>query len=190
MFTKYSFLASYNRILYKHPFVTNMITAGLLAGAGDMICQTFFEDRSKGLNLSRTGRMVSIAVLLTPPTRLWYNFVPKLAEKFVSREFLRPFAITILNQVIFAPPLMTSWLFLAKYLETGDVGQSIESMKNRWWQAIKASWTVWPFANLIAFSVIPDAHRILFMNLVSFIWNIFISWLHHSPVASKEIEKS
>lgn len=167
-----------------------MITAGLLAGGGDIICQNMFKNQSQGLNLSRTGRMIGLAVLFTPPTRLWYNFVPKIAEKFVSKEILRPFAITILNQVFFSPPLLASWLLLARYLETGDIAQSVDSMKERVWHGIKASWTVWPFANLVAFSVVPAMHRIFFMNLVAFGWNIFTSWLQHNHIGKEGIENT
>lgn len=185
---KFSFFASYNRILCKYPLTTNMVTGGLLAGVGDIICQTIFENHSQGLDFARTGRMAALAVLFTPPTRLWYNFVPKLASKFVSSQFWRPFAISILNQVFYAPPLVTSWFFCAKYLETWDARESLDSMKGRWMQALKVGWAVWPFATLIAFSVVPEIHRMLFMSFVSFGWNIYRSWLQHNPVASEQIE--
>ena len=187
--TKYSLLlTSYNKILRKYPLATNMVTGGLLAGAGDIICQTMFENHAQGLNLARTARMAGLSFLFTPPTKVWYNFVPKLAEKFVSREFLRPFAISIFNQVFYAPPLVISWFFLAKYLETGDVRESLDSMKGRWTQALKVGWAVWPFATLVAFSVVPEVHRLLFMSFVSFGWNIYRSWLQHNPVATEKIE--
>lgn len=186
--TKLNFLASYSKVLCKYPLATNMLTSGLLAGAGDVICQKIFENHPQGLNPARTGRMMTLSVLFTPVTRVWYSFLPKLAERFVSRQFLRPFAIAIFNQIFYAPVLVTSWFFLAKYMETWDVRESIDSMKGRWLQALKVGWAVWPFASLIAFSIVPDMYRILFMSCVSFGWNIYRSWLQHNPVASEKME--
>jgi len=57
-------------------------------------------------------------------------------------------------------------------------GENLGAIKQKitkdYWDTQKASWKVWPIAQLVNFALIPGSMRILFINWVGFFWGIFM----------------
>eukprot|EP00761_Pharyngomonas_kirbyi_P004954 gb/GECH01004959.1/.p1 GENE.gb/GECH01004959.1/~~gb/GECH01004959.1/.p1 ORF type:complete len:250 (+),score=54.66 gb/GECH01004959.1/:1-750(+) len=45
-------------------------------------------------------------------------------------------------------------------------------------------WQVWPAANLVNFALIPQQHRVLYSNVVSLVWNAYLSSMAHDTPSS------
>lgn len=175
----------YDRLLHKYPYTTNMVTAGVLSGLSDITCQYYFkknpEDR---FDLRRTFHMTILSVFYTPITRQWYNVLPKMADKLVTNKKFVPYVITALDEILYSPVWVASWLYLAKQLETGDHQLSVANMKEKFAKFIVGGWLVWPIATFITFSAITPIYRVVFMNSVSFGWGLYRSWLQSKPLES------
>jgi hypothetical protein len=51
----------------------------------------------------------------------------------------------------------------------------IPQLKNDLWPTLKRSWTIWPIASVINLNYVPPDLRVLFANVVSFFWSIWLS---------------
>ena len=64
-------------------------------------------------------------------------------------------------------------------LEIGEFWKSIKNTTDCFWEVIKTNWLIWPAGNLINFFLIPIHFRVLFSNIIGFLWTIFITWKAH-----------
>jgi hypothetical protein len=54
----------------------------------------------------------------------------------------------------------------------------VRKLRLKWMAALQASWTFWPAANVVNFSVVPVPLRVLYNNVLSVGWNAFLSRLN------------
>jgi hypothetical protein len=178
-------ILGYDRLLHKYPYTTNMVTAGTLSALSDITCQCFLKKNPNDPHdWRRTFQMSILSVFYTPITRVWYNVLPKMADRLVTNKKFIPYVITALDEVIYSPIWIASWLYLAKYLDTRDNQLSIANMKEKFAKFMVTGWFVWPIATFITFSAITPVYRVVFMNSVSFGWGLYRSWLQYKPIES------
>ena len=81
-----------------------------------------------------------------------------------NSERLTAVARMLVDQSCFAPIATGAFFFAMGLMEGND---PIEKVQTFWWTALKTNWSVWPFAQLVTFGIIPLQFRILFVNVVS-----------------------
>ena len=62
-----------------------------------------------------------------------------------------------------------------------DSRTSFEKIKNKleqdFWSTMQSNWALWFPAQLVNFRFVPGAYQVLFSNGISFIWNIYLSFV-------------
>ncbi|CAK7905582.1 protein Sym1p [[Candida] anglica] len=193
---------AYNNLLKRHPFKTNMMSTGILFGAGDGLAQWMFphrdhDDHETSFNYQRTARaMIYGSMFFAPLAVMWYGKkLPTLKNPFVSqrvRARMSPFGAEfsdVLFRVgidqLFVPGLV--WIPLYNVVMTTlalhehPLDLAYEKLSNNWWNVLRASWTVWPIFQLFSFTFIPVHLRIVAANFWSIGWNCFLSFVHNTP---------
>ena len=77
------------------------------------------------------------------------------------------------------------------FLVTGTVrGQSLatskERLHDRYWQTLKATWSVWGPATAIMFTLVPERHQVLYTAVVSLGWNVILSLVSNRRAAAAD----
>ncbi|XP_063727371.1 mpv17-like protein isoform X2 [Symsagittifera roscoffensis] len=145
--------------------------------AGDLIYQSFeiSSDPSKDRRLS-WERNVKLAlcgfIYFGPTMRFWYGTLDRL---FAHRTFFRPLKMLIVDQGIFAPCYMVTVLFVTKLAR----GQDFTSISNNFAQdypkLLSGNWKVWPWVQIVNFTIIPLRFRVLWANFIAVFWNSYVS---------------
>jgi protein Mpv17 len=65
-------------------------------------------------------------------------------------------------------------------MDGGSFGDCATKVRALLWPTLTRHWRVWPWAQMINFSMVPPQFRVLFGNAIAFFWNAYLSYLSNS----------
>jgi len=129
---------------------------------------------------------------MMPIAHFWYKFLDRLFEKRRLRQekengtketkpqtglsvidgtVLKKLA---LDELLFDPFCIVLFFTVIGVMERKSLAQIKEKIGKEYWVTQKMSWRLWPAVQLINFALVPGEFRILFVNIISFMWGIFL----------------
>lgn len=118
------------------------------------------------------GIMLNYIAIFGPAATKWFKF---LQTKIVlPNKKLEICARVGVDQLLFAPTNLFVFLSTMSILE-GVSPQ--EKLSKTYTGALQTSWMVWPFIQVVNFSVVPLDYRLLFVNGLSIFWNCYLSYI-------------
>jgi protein Mpv17 len=170
--------------LEKHPLRTKSITAGLIAGTGDIACQSMTETE---WNASRTSRFVLLGSLYSAPTR--HYFFDYLARAFPGSSPFQVAQRVGMERIVFAPASLAVWLISLWKLESlmdettvsrrnpfSDVSHYSEQFMATYPPLLQTSWLWWTPIMAFNFRFVPVQYQVLWVNLFNLVWNTYLSY--------------
>jgi len=131
----------------------------------------------------RALKFVMFYLILTPISHYWYKYLDRLFEKKrkekaddEKKSLIDPTALKklALDELLYDPFCIVLFFTVISILEGKNLSQVKDKIVKEYWVTQKMSWRIWPIVQLINFAVVPGNLRILFINLVSFFWGIFL----------------
>ena len=176
----------YNRWLSAHPIKTKATSAASLAAGGDLAAQALESGQSKqqpggcskGMTLD-LRRTLSFAIFGGGYTgcfnHVWLGWL--------SRRYSQPGLMSVLkkqawqhgalNPCIFVP----SFFFVTGAIRGSSFPETAERVRLKYWETLKAAWSVWGPATAVMFAIVPERHQVLYTAVVSLGWNVILSLL-------------
>jgi len=176
----------YNLSLINSPYRTKMVTAGVIFGAADAVCQTFLEksenNAPKRFDWARCMNMVLIGSCVSAPiNHVWYSkWASTLVSKITSRARVQPFVSTAADQLLVTPVTLSSFLFLSDYLKDFRSLKAAKNVQEKFSGAFTTNLKVWPPIILANFMFVPPQMRVLFVNVFGFFWSIYLSKIQNN----------
>ncbi|KAF4323600.1 hypothetical protein BBO99_00001955 [Phytophthora kernoviae] len=189
------FRLKYDKWLHDSPLVTKGVTSAILFGVGDRIAQRIEgsetddngdkDDSADRHGLKRTARMVLWGgVLFAPIGHAWYNFLEKAVRGTTRAAVAKKIAA---DQLLFSPPLSLTFFTYAGVSEGKPLREAVETAVAKLPPTLAVNWTVWPLVHVCTFGFVPLEYRILFINLMRRIGELYHFWLHEAPLLTKII---
>jgi len=129
-------------------------------------------------------KFVAYYLILVPIAHYWYKFLDtafQQRKKFKDgKEQPQPVDYSIVlkklaaDELLFDPFCIVFFYSVIGLLERKSVSDIVKKIKAEYWITQKMSWKVWPIVQLVNFALVPGKLRILFINMVSFWWGIFL----------------
>ena len=171
----------YSKMLVRKPLTTRMATCGFLFGLGDFVCQGIEQQDKGGFTIDkiRLARFSFFGCFLAAPVLNYQcgRILPMISSKVTPSAILAKLSY---DQMIFSP-IYTPYIFMALALLEGKrIEDGVDSVKNKTWPTLIASWKIWPLVQLINFSLIPVKYNLLVINLVQVWWNVYLSSICNS----------
>jgi hypothetical protein len=159
-----------------------MITAGIIFGAADTVCQKFLEPADKRFDYRRLMNMVMIGSLISAPMgHLWYcKWAPMITQRLTTKTRLQPLVSMIADQILYTPLTLSIFLFSNNYLRDFKSLKAAIQTKEKFWSGLTTNWKIWPPIVLVGFAMIPLQMRVLYMNAFGFFWTIYLSHLQNN----------
>ncbi|XP_069461598.1 protein Mpv17 [Ambystoma mexicanum] len=166
---------SYQKLLAKHPWKMQILTAGTLMGVGDVISQQAVEH--KGLrehNPVRTMKMMSIGFFFVGPTLgKWYPFLDRIVP---GSNKTAAFKKMLLDQIVLCPVFLGCFLSIAGALNGLSPPQIGDKLKRDYKDTLIVNYYIWPAAQILNFYFVPLHHRLAVVQIVAIVWNVYLSW--------------
>lgn len=188
----------YSEQLDERPIVTKAITAGIIAGLGDLFIQFYQLNYEKGhdssayhgqsqndgnshvkaytltnLDSARTMRFVVLGAFFAAPfNHYWYQW---LAGHLPGQAFGRITQRVIMDQLLCAPIFDALWLLGLWRMEGNTLSQSKEKLISHFPSVLAVNWLMWIPAQYANFFFVPLKFQVLYITVVELAWNAFLS---------------
>ena len=114
-------------------------------------CQMAIEKR-KSLDWRRFGNMAIIGGMwVGPALHVWFGFLGRVVTFTGHKATL---AMLALDQLVWAPPFIASFVALVMTLEGNPSGVP-GALRETMWPALKTNWSMWIPAQLVNFALVP-----------------------------------
>ena len=186
--------AWYSTQLTRSPLATQMVTAGSIAGCGDLLAQQLQRDwwqlqgteqpaaHEASIDWRRTLAFVSFGALYTGGIQsVLFRFYAKqwplalATESYWSRA--RPvLARLFCNQFVVVPALYFPLFFgVTETLRGRTPVQAKAHYDSRWWKACQLNYCLWLPAQAVQFALVPVQLQVLFVSGVGLFWQTSLS---------------
>ena len=143
------------------------------------------------LDLKRTSILATVGLLYSGPiNHAWYAVLEKLVR--VRGAAAAAVTKTTIDQLVFTPFAIGGYFCVRGLLEGNSIDpEIITKLKRKLVDATLAAYQFWPFAQLVAFSLVPVDLRVLFGSVCAVFWNARLSMINSSrldEVAERRFE--
>lgn len=155
------------------------------------------------------GQMFIVGAISGPPHHVFYKWLDKLIPKATTMAVVKKIG---LDQLIFSPVCIFLFFYGAGLVEGHPVRDCTEELRQKFWTVYKVrrvveggvvlwdlndgnrffqtDWTVWPAAQFINFYFLPPHYRVLYVNVVTTLYNVFLSHIKHKDMTEDgEVEE-
>ncbi|KAL7640809.1 UNVERIFIED_CONTAM: hypothetical protein RMT77_009094 [Armadillidium vulgare] len=170
----------WSRLFGRHLFFTNTISSGGLLGLGDMLQQGIELKRdvhaTGKFDWRRTGRLFLVGLSQGPPHHYFYTWLDKVLPRKTAKTVVKKILI---DQIVAAPFFAITFFVGAGLLEGKSLRESYDEFKQKFPAVYLFDWCIWPPTQAINFYYVPTQYRVLYVNMITIIWDIFLSYMKH-----------
>ncbi|KAJ2499793.1 hypothetical protein GGH96_003226 [Coemansia sp. RSA 1972] len=197
----------WNRWAKSRPLVTLSLTNGTMGAIGDVIAQNIAQPTAQqtgktkstggcsqaiGYDPMRTARFFLYGCMFGPVAYKWYSLLDRRfplplvalgspAPSALGTSAAKMLAIgkrVAVDQVAFAPVAIGTFFAVMGAMEGKHINDIRASLRAKYPDALVGNYALWPWAQLVNFSVIPLIYRVPFSSVVSVLWNVYLSWIN------------
>ncbi|WKY15514.1 hypothetical protein Q1695_000751 [Nippostrongylus brasiliensis] len=172
--------------LSKHLLLTNTAISCAQIGTADVMQQLFQGDiHRKGWDYSRTARMAAIGFVMGPMLHCFYRILDSRAFRGGRRKVVMK---KLCCDAACMPIFSCTFITVGGLLEGSSLSSAFSEYRTKMWHIFKVDVSIWPPAQLISFWFLPPSVRVVYVNIVSLIYNCIMSYIKNNDVA--DIKKS
>ena len=192
-------LSEYESILNQSPMLVKSLTSLFGFGVADVVAQglstsTNTDSRSSPIfDGARTLRFAAFGFFLYGPTSsVWYSSLDTYILPENPTSGLAVASKVFADQVLWAPVLISSLFAFDLAFDTSGTTKPTLSKKieNDLFSALKVNWSFWPMFHLFSFRFVPTEDRILYINCVQVLFNVFLVYTSSKREEGKGDEDS
>ncbi|XP_054731506.1 mpv17-like protein 2 [Anastrepha obliqua] len=177
----------WNKLFGKYLLATNILSSGILMVIGDLVAQEIeyrrhyrdvdeFDIKRERYDTKRIWRMFFVGALQGPLHHYVYKWMDHVMPVANMRNILRKILI---DQVFMSPACILIFFYSACYLEHRSVDETNTELCDKFPIIYLMDWTVWPAAQYINFRYLDTKYRVMFVNVCTALYNIFLSYMKH-----------
>jgi len=164
----------------RYSWITNTITGGALFVIGDTIEQNIEIFRGKHIknefDWDRLRRIGTIGILEGPTHHYFYKYLDTLLPGKTPATVAKKI---FFDQAIGSPFFAIQFFVGVSLLEGQSLRNSWREFFQKFPYVFLVDCCVWPPFQCINFFLIPSRYRVLYVNFVTVLWNVFLSYMKH-----------
>lgn len=179
----------------KYLMTTNIVSSGVLMSIGDALSQYVEQKRAIKrdiaqqpfqLNWSRNAKMFIVGASQGPLHHYFYGW---LDAKYVGATLKNTNIKILYDQLIMSPLCIILFFYTAGLSYQQPIEKTTQEFKDKFLTVYTADWLFWPFAQFVNFYYLHPKYRVLYVNFITMIYNVFLSYVKHSDVESLKFFK-
>lgn len=166
------------RAFGKYLLVTNTLSSGILMGLGDY-CQQRIEiyqatTEKKPFDVTRSVNMSTVGLGHGVFHHFFYGWIDRTFPGTSLRNVVRKI---FLDQLIASPACMYIFFIGMAIMERRGYDSGWQEIKNKFLFCYMVDWIVWPPNQFINFYFLPPKYRVIYINTLTMIYDIFLSYI-------------
>jgi protein Mpv17 len=171
---------SYEYFVDAHPIICKACISGTVYGLGDLTAQTY-EGRSwQEFDMARILRSSACGFIAHGPlSHLYYE---KLDRFFIVSKYFdggdawfAPLAKIAVDQTVWSVTWNSLYYILLGCMKLESPALILQTVRDSWWDLLKAGWRLWPLAHVLTYTVIPLQDRVLWVDMIELVWVTILS---------------
>ncbi|KAG7174369.1 Mpv17-like 1 [Homarus americanus] len=115
---------------------------------------------------------------LTAP--LLYKWIKVLCYFIPGTTLRHAIAKGYVDQLVFAPLNISQFYLGMSLLEGRPLEETVQEWQDKMLPTWMISLSIWPVIQTLNFSMVPEKNRVMAISCGSFLWMIFLSYMHHT----------
>ena len=172
---------SYQQSIDNYPLATKSITSAILTAAGEVVSQQI-TSFGGAVDTRQMWEFFFIGLLLQAPSSHYFYLLldrelPPTSSPWTWTTFIK----LLIDQLIFSPTFLLSLFIFLDALEGLGPMAMLSHLQQSYMTTLVTNWKLWVPATMVNMACIPPAYRVLYNNLVFFVWSIILAMLLLSP---------
>ncbi|CAG9460815.1 unnamed protein product [Pedinophyceae sp. YPF-701] len=184
----------YESCLENNPILAKATISGIVYTIGDLTAQTY---EGRGLDDLDRGRVLrsGLAGFIGhgPLSHCWYLFCDSAfanlyipPSNWLSSEANVTLAKVLVDQTAWSFTWNSIYYLLLGAMRFERPKQTLKTIGETWYTLLSAGWKLWPFAHIITYGVVPQEHRLLWVDMVEIVWVTILSFIGNQNRDGKE----
>ncbi|XP_043483357.1 mpv17-like protein 2 [Leptopilina heterotoma] len=127
-------------------------------------------------DFNRTKNMLTVGLLQGPFHHYFYRFLDK---NFPGKKIFSIFKKTMLDQMISSPSCLAIFFCGHGLLERKSLTEINMEMRQKFFHTWKVDWCFFPPAQIVNFLFVPLQYRVIYINAITVIFDIFLSYMKY-----------
>eukprot|EP00980_Cylindrotheca_fusiformis_P003259 scaffold735_cov116-Cylindrotheca_fusiformis.AAC.29 len=180
-----SFWKRYTASMDRYPLWTNCWTSGLLTLLGDLVAQLISYSAVSEISLYESCKFFLLGLCVQAPMSHYYYLA--LDDAFPPTP--NPWTIStliklVIDQLLFAPTfLLVVFVFLDILDGRYHYGEMEHHLQQDFGSTLVANWKLWLPATIINLAFVSPEYRVLYSNIIFFVWTVVLAMLVVVPTA-------
>lgn len=157
---------------------------------GDLLSQTIQNKRkevkteeNQKIDWNRNAKMFLVGTVQGPLHHYFYGWLDK---KYVGAT-LRITTIKILyDQLVMSPVCIIAFFYPAGWLFGQTTNECTKEFQSKFVRVYITDWIVWPGTQFINFYYLPPQYRVIYVNFITMLYNVFLSHIKHNRTSGIE----
>lgn len=169
----------YQQLVVSNPIETKAVISGVVYSLGDIIAQSYEGRPLEDWDRARILRSGLCGLLAHGPlSHLYYVALDNafMHQQLVALDsWLVPAMKVAVDQTVWSVLWNSCYYVLLGLFKFESPAVIASTVRNSWWDLLKAGWRLWPFVHFFTYSVVPVQHRLLFVDAVELLWVSILS---------------
>ncbi|XP_042206321.1 PXMP2/4 family protein 4-like [Homarus americanus] len=160
----------------QYPVLRGMVTYSVLWPTSNVVQQSLDKTRDRYDPIESLRYLIFGTFGTAPTVYVWV----KLASKIIRGNTLRHAVMKAgLEQILFAPAAQTQFYLGITLLEGLPWAECVQEWREKLIPTWKVGVCFWPVVQTINFAYVAEKNRVVVVSMASFLWTIFLSYMHH-----------
>lgn len=180
---KYFFRNLSNSLFKKYLLTTNTVSSGILMSMGDGLSQyverRYLADKNEPygkFDWTRNAKMFVVGAAQGPLHHYFYGW---LDAKYVGATMKTTTIKILYDQFVMSPMCIVLFFYSAGWMYNQSTEECTRELVSKFKTVYITDWLVWPFAQFINFYYLQPKYRVIYVNAVTMLYNVFLSYVKH-----------
>lgn len=163
----------------KYLLLTNTVSAGVLMSIGDWASQELEYRKGiaeKRFDAERNAKMFVVGAIQGPIHHYFYGWLDRAYQGATTKIAI----IKIMyDQFVMSPVCIAAFFYSAGYLDGKNTSECNEEFLSKCVKVYITDWIVWPATQFINFYYLRPKYRVVYVNFITMMYNVFLSYVKH-----------
>ncbi|KAI5717068.1 hypothetical protein M8J76_017055 [Diaphorina citri] len=165
------------QVFDKYPILRGMVAYSVIWPCG-VVLQEKFIAKKKTIDYDRIMRFSMFGTFYVAPTL--YCWLSIARRKWPKPTLSHSLKKALVEQVTYTPFAMISFYFGMTLLEGKTVDDGLHEVSHKFWPTYQIGVMVWPFAQLINYTLVSEKNRVPYVSVCSLLWTSFLAYMKYN----------